>query len=96
MKRSLKGINGTSFHGSVIRTSKNKLVEVLGKPNYTNPKTEKVQNEWVCETDFGSVFTIYDYKEYRKYKNSEVIEWHIGGFAKEITEKAKEEIEKLF
>ena len=94
MKRSLKGIGGTSFHGDVIKTSKYQLLELLGKPNYQDSFEDKTQNEWVCETEEGEVFTIYDWKEYRVYGDDELIEWHIGGYSKAITGQAQMEIEK--
>jgi hypothetical protein len=30
------------------------------------------------ETESGKVFTIYDWKEYRRYSKDTTIEWHIG------------------
>ena len=46
----------------------------------------------MMETKNGDVFTVYDWKEYRSLSESEVIEWHIGGFNKISTEQAKSEI----
>ena len=45
------------------------------------------------ETNNGDVFTVYDWKEYRILKEDEIIQWHIGGMSKQITEQAKHEIE---
>ena len=47
------------------------------------------------ETNNGDVFNVYDYKEYRSLPENEVIEWHIGGYNKDVTEQAKREIESV-
>lgn len=87
---------GTSFHDSMVKTTVNKLIKVLGKPVHsTNDGRDKVNFEWVKElVDGDGVFTVYDYKEYRKLDMDEIIEWHIGGMNKAITEKAKWAIEQ--
>jgi hypothetical protein len=56
---------------------------------------DKVKNEWICETENGDVFTIYDWKEYRVYGDDEMIEWHIGGYSGKVTGQAQREIEIL-
>ena len=45
------------------------------------------------ETESGGVFTIYDWKEYRYFIDTEVIEWHIGGFNKFHTIEAQTELQ---
>ena len=91
-------INGTSFQG-VIKTTYDQLVEIFGKPTYTDADPyEKVNAEWtinstVVEKDqdpddyFYKVFTIYNWKDGRI--PTEEYEWHIGGQdyeAKEIAD----------
>ena len=44
------------------------------------------------ETDNGDVFTVYDWKEYTVLDEHEIIEFHIGGMNKAVTEQAKNEI----
>ena len=78
MKTTMQPPNGTSFHGQVIYASVEELKAVLGEQTYTSDITDKVQNEWVCETSEGFVITVYDWKEYRSYTDEDVIEWHIG------------------
>ena len=96
MKRSTQGVGGTSFHRHTFRASKAHLVEAIGEPDWVDETPEdKVQNEWCCETEDGSVFTIYDWKEYRIYGDDEIIEWHIGGHSGKVTEQAQLEIEIL-
>ena len=69
---------GTSFHGQTIHTSVEALTEAYGEPhNYGDPD-DKVQYEWDMELHDGTVFTIYDWKEYRCYEESATIEFHIG------------------
>jgi hypothetical protein len=83
----------TSFHFTTIKTTVNKLVEVLGEPQCEdNTGEDKVNFDWNCETEDGEVFTIYDWKEYRRIYGDENIEFHIGGKDKSITEKAKKEL----
>lgn len=77
MKLSEKSSGGTSFHGHTITATYNELVEALGgPPQYTNG--DKSNYDWTCETNDGTVFTVYDWKEYRKFGDDETIEWHIG------------------
>lgn len=85
--------NGTSFHGTVIVCSANELKTVLGEPTYEdNTGEDKVNLEWVCETENGKVFTVYDWKEYRPISEDEEIEWHIGGHNQKDTRDAYDEI----
>ena len=94
-KKSNKDVNGTSFHDSEIRASVNQKIEAFGEPSYeNNDGSDKVNFEWDMETENGEVFTIYDWKEYRRISKNEIIEWHIGGHSVEVTEKAAEEIEE--
>jgi hypothetical protein len=79
MKLSEKSSGGTSFHGHTITATYNQLVEVLGKPQQSqNDGSDKTNFDWTCETDEGIVFTVYDWKEYRRIKPNEKIDWHIG------------------
>ena len=81
---------GTSFHDTVINASVNDLTKVLGEPQYdANHGTDKVNFEWMMELNDGSVFTVYDYKEYRVLDKREIIEWHVGGLNGLVTERAK-------
>jgi hypothetical protein len=88
-----KSANGTSFYDTVIRTTVNKLVEAVGKAQWENNSgDDKTNFDWICETEDGDVFTIYDWKEYRSIRLDETIEFHIGGESKSITEQAKREL----
>lgn len=89
-KQSSKSPIGTSFHDSVVVTTVNKLKQVLGKPHFDdNDGRDKINFEWRMELADGNVFTVYDYKEYRKLDLNELIEWHIGGMHPDVTERAK-------
>tara|TARA_Y100000389_G_scaffold94442_1_gene91077 strand:+ start:3578 stop:3889 length:312 start_codon:yes stop_codon:yes gene_type:complete len=69
---------GTSFHGQTIYTSVEALTEAYGEPhNYGDPD-DKVQYAWDMELQDRTVFTIYDWKEYRCYEENATIEFHIG------------------
>ena len=43
-------------------------------------------------TNDGDVFTVYDWKEYKALDEHEIIEFHIGGHSKAVTEQAKNEM----
>jgi hypothetical protein len=89
MKQTLKSPVGTSFHDTVINTTVNKLIKAIGKPYmHKNLGDDKINFEWRMELEDGTVFTVYDYKEYRKLDLDELIEFHIGGFDVQATEKA--------
>ena len=95
MKATFKSANGTSFHSTTLSATVQDLRKILGIPrDEQNDGEDKTNFEWVLETDDGEVFTVYDWKEYRKLEEDEEIEWHIGGDSRRITEKALEEIEE--
>jgi hypothetical protein len=79
IKKTNKSMNGTSFHGATISATLADLQVILGAPSNTGDSNDKVQNEWDLELEDGTVFTVYDWKEYRNYLDKETIEWHIGG-----------------
>ena len=61
---------GTSYHMMNIVTTVNQLIDAIGKPQIEdNDGNDKVNVEWICELNDGTVFTIYDWKE---YKNKEL------------------------
>lgn len=95
MKPTTKSANGTSFHGTKITTSVQKLRKVLGEPKYSaNSGEDKVNFEWQAETESGDVFTVYDWKEYRSIEEDERVEFHIGGHTNNATVEALDEILK--
>lgn len=81
-------MNMSSYKG-VIKTTYDKLVEVFGKPTYTDADPyEKVNAEWIIESKvvakgdddddyFYKPFTIYNWKT--GYIPTEEYEWHVGG-----------------
>jgi hypothetical protein len=79
IKRTNKSLDGTSFHGATFSATLADLQIILGAPNQTSDQYDKVQNEWEMELEDGTVFSVYDWKEYRRYTDKETIEWHIGG-----------------
>ena len=93
MKKTFKEIGGTSFHDTTISATIHTLTKILGEPTYSGNDGEgKINYEWEMETSGDDVFTVYDWKEYRILDEHEIIEWHIGGMSKAITEQAKNEI----
>jgi hypothetical protein len=95
-KLSNKNSIGTSFHSITITCSVNDLIAILGKPEYSsNDGEDKVNFEWICETETGDVFTVYDYKEYRSISKTENIDWHIGASNKLIAIQAKIELNDM-
>ena len=94
-KKSYKDTNGTSYHDTTISATVNQLTAAFGEPYNSNTGEDKVNFVWDMETEDGEVFTIYDWKEYRKLGLDETIEWHIGGYSREITERAADEVEEI-
>jgi hypothetical protein len=93
MKRTDKTANGTSFHNHTFTATVDDLRNVLGQPKFeSNDGQDKCNFDWIMETEDGTVFTVYDWKEYRQLAEDEVIEWHIGGRSGADTEKALNEI----
>lgn len=93
MKRTTQTSNNTSFYGDAFTASVKDLYQILGDPKYTNNTGEDKTNfDWVMETEAGDVFTVYDWKEYRKLDEDEIIEWHIGGHGGLVTSQALNEI----
>jgi hypothetical protein len=85
IKKTNKSLDGTSFHGATISATLADLQIILGAPNHTSDPHDKVQNEWELELEDGTIFTVYDWKEYRRYTDKETIEWHIGGRSQKDT-----------
>jgi len=93
MKQTDKSANGTSFHNHTFTATVDDLRNVLGQPQFeSNDGEDKNNFDWIMETEDGEVFTVYDWKEYRRLEEDEVIEWHIGGRSGADTEKALLEI----
>lgn len=79
IKRTDRDNNMTSFHGHTIRATPERLINLFGPPTWeSNDGEDKVNMEWVLELPDESVFTIYDWKEYKKLQMTHKIEWHIG------------------
>jgi len=82
-------MNMSSLKGT-ITTTYDKLVEIFGKPTYTDADPyEKVNCEWsVCaDTDEGLVkFSIYNWKT--EGVPTDEYEWHIGGYGYDAVEAA--------
>jgi hypothetical protein len=79
-----------------IVTTVNKLIDAIGKPQIEdNDGNDKVNVEWICELSDGTVFTIYDWKEYRPLEYDEEIEFHIGAKNGELSKRAADTLDKL-
>ena len=95
MKRS-NNTTGTSFHGVTLTVTPQKLIDVLGEPDFfDNDGHDKVNMEYDLETKDEISFTIYDWKEYRPLQMDELIEFHIGGFSYSQCVYAKNEVLRL-
>jgi hypothetical protein len=95
MKQTNKSANGTSFHDTTFFASVSDLRKILGEPySEQNDGSDKCNFDWVMETEDGTIFTVYDWKEYRPLNEFEGIRWHVGGHSGLDTMKALEEIEE--
>ena len=94
-KLSRHSAHGTSFYNTTITTSVNELIRVLGQPQFEdNTGEDKVNVEWGVITKQGIVGTIYDWKEYRRLGEDDIVQFHIGGNSEEDTLKVKSELMK--
>jgi len=95
-KATSKDCSGTSFHNTVIYTTPGRLKELFPGSYYEqNDGRDKCNYDFTLETENGDIFTIYDWKEYRRLRDNETIEFHIGGKDRFITERAKSELERI-
>ena len=96
MKRS-NNTSGTSFYGGTLTVTPQKLIDVLGEPDFfDNDGQDKVNMEYNLETEDGIAFTIYDWKEYRSLQMDQKVKFHIGGFSYTQCIEAKEELMEGF
>ena len=93
VKKTTSSTDGTSFQDVTFKASVNQLINVFGEPTIQdNTGEDKTNFEWDMETDNGDVFSIYDWKEYRKLDLNEQIEWHIGSHSRDISGEAQYEV----
>ena len=90
MKSTNKSTSGTSFFDTVLSETPANMIKLLGEPHCIGG--DKTNMEWEMETSDGTVFTIYDWKNYGGVSMDQVVEWHIGGFDRRDTLKAVEEL----
>lgn len=94
MRFTTKSPGGTSFHGTTFKATVAELKKVLGIPvDHNNGGYDKVNFEWHLQTETGSIFTVYDWKNYRPLKEDELVEWHIGAHSKRTSQETLCEIE---
>ena len=94
IKKTNKSLDGTSFHGATISATLADLQVILGAPSNTGDHHDKVQNMWDLELEDGTVFSVYDWKEYRRYTDKDTIEWHVGAHNSNSSYKAQEALEE--
>ena len=96
MRHTDSNASGSSFFGEYINCSLKVMRLVLGVEDSDFVSgDDKVQHEWIRETDNGDVVTFYDYKIYRTITDDEIISWHIGGYNKQSCVDARLELEEL-
>lgn len=96
MRHTDSNASGSSFFGEYINSPLKVMRLVLGVEDSDFVSgDDKVQHEWIRETDNGDVVTFYDYKIYRTITDDEIISWHIGGYNKQSCVDARLELEEL-
>lgn len=88
--------DGTSYYFVSLQATPKQLVTLF--PNSfeaENTGEDKVNFDFTLETEDGDVFTLYDWKEYRRLQANEVVEWHIGAKDRLVALKAKQEVTSL-
>ena len=92
-KATTQTANGTSHFFITLQATPKQLISLF--PNSyeaENTGEDKVNFDFTLETDSGDVFTLYDWKEYRRLGANELVEWHIGANSETISRKAKAEV----
>ena len=96
-KLSFKNPTGTSFHNVTIRCTANQMIRAIGEAQWgNNDGRDKVNFDWICETKYGAVFTVYDWKFYRPLDLDEEVAFHIGAHRADTALTAQKELLKLF
>jgi len=96
-KLSNKSACGTSFYGHKVTATPNQLIEALGEPQFgSNDRRDKTKFDWVCETQDGKVFTVYDWKEYKPLDMDSYYSFHIGAHSGPVAARALSEIRSKF
>jgi len=96
-KLSNKSASGTSFHGHKVTATPNQLIEALGEPQFgSNDGRGKTNFDWVCETQDGKVFTVYDWKQYERLDMDSYYSFHIGAHSGSVAARALSEIHSKF
>ena len=86
-----------TFHNHDFVAAQEDIEKVCGIVMYTDLDPEEItQNEWEMQTEDGTPFTIYDWKEYREISDNEKITWHIGSFNRFGSAKAYKELQRSF
>ena len=91
-----KSSGGTSFHGTTFKATPQQLVDLFTPDYDANDGRDKTNFDFTLETENGDVFTIYDWKEYRRLNENEIVEWHVGGKNGIVTAKAVNEMTTAF
>jgi len=101
-KKSDKSQLMTSFHRVTYTATVAQLKKMFGEPTFNwNDGESKTNMEWVLETTekdnnwdipVGTVFTLYDWKEYRPLEDDDIINWHIGTHSKFASWQAQHEL----
>ena len=89
--------SNVGFHNHDFTAAIEDIEKACGPVMYSDDDiNEPTQNEWEMQTEDGTAFTIYDFKEYREYDKSEKIVWHIGANNRFGSKKAYEELKRGF
>lgn len=91
-KATKKSASGTSFHGTTFKATPQQLVDLFTPDYDANDGRDKTNFDFTLETESGDVFTIYDWKYYRRLRMDERVEWHVGAFNGEVSEQGEKEI----
>lgn len=92
-QRTKKSAGGTSYHGVRLHATPQQLIDLF--PNSYEENGDKTNYDFTLETESGKVFTIYDWKYYRKLGMNERVEWHVGAHDEATSIEGRHEVEKL-
>ena len=68
-----------SYSYCTLNATRKELISKFGEPSRSDEDEDnKSQYQWNLTLEDGTIFYIYDWKEYRYIDADEKIDWHIG------------------
>jgi len=94
--KNFKGTWSSSFHGHEVLTTPKKMIALAEKHDakFWNGNTGEDKSNFDFEflNKDGNLFTVYDWKEYRKLSLNERVDFHIGAATSKVARESYYEL----